>query len=291
MTATQTTPPAPSTPPPATPAGSGARAAIAARTLRRDNWRAEPTITAIVLIGFVIYSTWAAFKNADYYAGGLGANSRPYLSPFYSPCIASLCEHARSGANHQVHVPSVGIIGTWWPISPAILILIVPLGFRFTCYYYRKAYYRAIWQSPRACAVKEPHKRYSGESRFPLILQNVHRWFFYLGLLLNCILTWDAIEAFHFFNGWGMGLGSLVLVVNAALLWCYSLSCHSCRHIVGGRLKHFSRHPIRFKMWGFVSKLNAKHMQIAWCSLVFVALTDLYVRLVASGWVHDPRFF
>ncbi len=65
-----------------------------------------------------------------------------------------------------------------------------------------------------------------------------------------------------------MGFGTVVLVVNASLLWLYSLSCHSCRHIIGGRLKHFSRHPIRFKAWGVVSKLNARHMQIAWVSLI-----------------------
>jgi hypothetical protein len=82
-----------------------------------------------------------------------------------------------------------------------------------------------------------------------------------------------------------------MLVINALLLWSYSISCHSCRHVIGGRLKHFSRHPIRFKAWGFVSKLNARHMFFAWASLVFVALTDLYVRLVASGWITDPRFF
>ena len=278
MTATATEvpqgPPAPS---------PGPRAAITARTLRTDRWWAEPTITATVLLSFVAYSTWAAFQNANYYA-------RPYLSPLYSPCIASICGHARAGSK-IVHAPMVGVVGPWWAISPAILVLVVPLGFRFTCYYYRKAYYRSIWRSPAACAVKEPHKAYRGESRLPLILQNVHRYFFYLGLVLNCILTWDAIEAFHFANGWGMGLGTVVLLVNATLLWFYSLSCHSCRHIVGGRLKHFSRHPVRFKLWGFVSKLNARHMQIAWVSLVFVALTDLYVRLVASGWVHDPRFF
>jgi hypothetical protein len=262
---------------------SGPRAAIPAKTLRTDRWWAEPAITATVLLSFVAYSTWAAFQNANYYA-------RPYLSPFYSPCIATICGHARAGST-TVHAPMVGVVGPWWAISPAILVLVVPLGFRFTCYYYRKAYYRSIWQSPVACAVKEPHKAYRGESRLPLILQNVHRYFFYLGLILNCILTWDAIEAFHFANGWGMGLGTVVLVINASLLWTYSLSCHSCRHIVGGRLKHFSRHPIRFKLWGYVSKLNARHMQIAWVSLVFVAFTDLYVRLVASGWVHDPRFF
>jgi hypothetical protein len=278
MTATVTE--APQGPPPPRP---GPRAAIAAKTLRTDRWWREPAITATVLLSFVAYSTWAAFQNSNYYA-------RPYLSPFYSPCIATICGHARAGSKF-VHAPMVGVVGPWWAISPAILVLVVPLGFRFTCYYYRKAYYRSIWQSPVACAVKEPHKAYRGESRLPLILQNVHRYFFYLGLILNCILTWDAIEAFHFANGWGMGLGTVVLVVNATLLWTYSLSCHSCRHVVGGRLKHFSRHPIRFKLWGFVSKLNARHMQIAWVSLVFVAFTDLYVRLVASGWVHDPRFF
>ena len=146
--------------------------------------------------------------------------------------------------------------------------------------------------SPPACAVREPRRRYTGESRFPLIMQNAHRWFFYLGLLFNGILTWDAIEAFHWPSGWGhAGFGTLMLVLNATFLWSYSLSCHSCRHVVGGRLKHFSRHPVRFKLWGFVSKLNARHMLFAWVSLVFVALTDLYIRLVAVGWVHDPRFF
>jgi hypothetical protein len=265
---------------------SEARAAISARTLRKDRWWLQPTITAIVLIAFVIYATYAAFENADYYWA-------PYISPFYSPCVASVCDATRQGAMHGVHVPNVGIIGTWWPISPALLILIFPLGFRMTCYYYRRSYYRAIWQSPPACAVGEPHKRYTGETRFPLIIQNVHRYFFYFGLIFNVLLSYDAVVSFrNHQDQWGhMGLGSLVLVVNAVLLWLYSLSCHSCRHIIGGRLKHFSRHPVRYKMWGWVSVLNRRHMYLAWASLVFVALTDLYVRLVASGTIHDPRFF
>jgi hypothetical protein len=254
------------------------RAAIPDRTLRQDRWWLAPGITLVVLTAFVAYSTWAAFQNANYYA-------KPYLSPFYSPCVATIC--AKSGA------PYVGIVGPWWAISPALLVLIFPLGFRLTCYYYRRAYYRAFWLSPPACAVAEPHRRYTGETRFPLILQNVHRYFFYFGLALNCILTYDAVLAFQSPSGeWGhMGFGTIVLVVNASLLWLYSVSCHSCRHIIGGRLKHFSRHPIRFKAWGVVSKLNARHMQIAWVSLIVVALADLYVRLVASGWITDPRFF
>lgn len=262
----------------------GRRAAVPGRTLRKDRWWVDPLVTGTVLIAFVAYTTWAALKNADYYA-------QPYLSPLYSPCIASVCGHARAGGVITTHVPRLGIIGTWWPFTPAIFVLVVPGGFRLTCYYYRRAYYRSIWQAPTACAVREPHARYTGETRLPLILNNVHRYFFYLALLFNGILTWDAIEGFHFANGWGMGLGSLILVANAGFLWMYSLSCHSCRHIVGGRLKHFSRHPVRFKLWGWVSQLNARHKQFAWMSLIFVAFTDLYVRLVASGWIHDPRFF
>ena len=96
---------------------------------------------SLVLLAFVAYSTWAAFQNANYYA-------TPYISPFYSPCLAS-------PTARQVRAPpNVGIIGTWWAISPAILILIFPLGFRLTCYYYRRAYYRAFWLSPPACAVR-----------------------------------------------------------------------------------------------------------------------------------------
>ena len=267
----------------------GPRAAIAARTLRKDRWWVSPLISFSVLTGFVAYATYAAFVNGFYYA-------KPYISPFYSPCVATVC----GGDSHQRiqgagGVPHVGIFGPWWAISPAIIILIFPLGFRMTCYYYRRAYYRAFWMSPPACAVSEPHKKYSGETRFPLIVQNIHRYFFYAGLVFNVILTYDAVVAFveprsAAFGGGHVGLGSFVLLVNAILLWAYSLGCHSCRHIVGGRLKHFSKHPIRFKFWGLVTKFNARHMQMAWASLIFVALTDLYVRLAAAGWLGHGRW-
>jgi len=258
--------------PPSAP-GTGAR--IDMRTLRRDAWWLQPAITVAVLVAFIVYSTFRAFENANYYAA-------PYISPFYSPCIASNCTG-----------PKVGIFGSWWGLSPALLTLVFPLGFRLTCYYYRKAYYRSFWQSPPACAVSEPHRRYTGETRFPLIGQNVHRYFFYAGMIFNAILTYDAVVAFRNVNGqWGhAGLGTLVLIINAALLWLYTVSCHSCRHIVGGRLRNFSKHPLRYRAWTYVSILNGKHMQLAWASLLFVALTDFYVRLIASGTITDVRFF
>ena len=187
----------------------------------------------------------------------------------------------------------MGIFGTWWIISPSILILIFPLGFRLTCYYYRRAYYRAFWQSPPACGVADAHGRYTGETRFPLILQNVHRYFFFAAAFFNVILTIDAVEAFRLpgDGGIGVSLGTVVLVANATLLWLYSLSCHAARHMCGGNLRSFSAHPVRFKTWKFLSSLNARHMQFAWVSLVFVALTDLYVRLVAGGVFSDPKIF
>jgi hypothetical protein len=139
--------------------------------------------------------------------------------------------------------------------------------------------------------VPDARPRYTGETRFPLILQNIHRYFFYLALPFPLILTWDALRAFSFPDGFGIGLGTLILLVNALLLWLYTLSCHSCRHLCGGRLNTFSNAPVRFWMWRKVSALNARHMLLAWVSLVTVAVADLYVRLVASGAITDLRLF
>jgi len=241
-----------------------------------------PVITVTILTAFVAYATYAAIVNKDFYVGA--SAHRDLISPFYSPCLTQSCK--------VVGYPTpIGVI-SWWTISPAILILIVPLGFRLTCYYYRRAYYRSFWLSPPGCAVADAHGSYSGETRFPLILQNIHRYFFYLGLLFNIILTIDAVEAFREPGlGIGVSVGTIVLCVNAVCLWLYSLSCHACRHLCGGGTRMFSTSPLRYRLWKLVTPLNARHMQFAWLSLVVVALTDLYVRLVASGAFHDPRLF
>ncbi|HEX7740758.1 MAG TPA: hypothetical protein VF426_14035 [Marmoricola sp.] len=260
----------------ATGVDSATRARIGARTLRTDPWWRTPLAYGLTLGIVGLYLLYAVFINKDYYW-------EPYISPMYSPCLTANCV-ANSGW---------GWFGNIDPVTPALIIIVFPAGLRATCYYYRKAYYRSFFLSPPACAVPEPHKTYKGESRFPLIVQNVHRYFFYITLIFNGILTYDAVIAFRNHDGqWGhAGLGTLVLIVNATLLWAYNLSCHSCRHAVGGRLRHFSKHPVRYWMWSQATRLNTKHAQIAWASLVFVALTDLYVRLVASGAITDPRFF
>ena len=106
------------------------RAAIAAGTLRTDRWWAYPVTTFTVLLAFVGYVTYATIANRDYYAA-------PYISPFYSPCLSFHCGAVPGSAG----APHLGCFGTWWIITPAVIILVFPLGFRLTCYYYRKAYY------------------------------------------------------------------------------------------------------------------------------------------------------
>ena len=107
--------------------------------------------------------------------------------------------------------------------------------------------------------------------------------------------TFDMVLAFQSTDpasgetSFGFGLGTLILLINVVGLWLYTLSCHSCRHITGGRLKHFSKHPVRYKVWTGVSVLNARHMTFAWITIGTLILTDLYVMLVSSGTISDLR--
>jgi hypothetical protein len=257
-------------------AGAG-RAAIAARTLRTDRWWIPPLSTAVGLLAWIAYATVRVFQQKDYFVGDYN-----YLTPFYSPCISNGC--VPEASHFGTFLPDV-----WW-LPYAALTLPFLLLFRMTCYYYRKAYYRAFWFSPPACAVAEPHSTYSGETRFPLIGQNLHRYFFYAAVLISLINTYDAIKAFETGDGeFGIGLGNLVLLGNVVALWAYTASCHSCRSIIGGRLNHFSKHPVRYKLWGWVTRLNGKHMQLAWLTLATLAVTDFYIMAVSAGWFSDPR--
>jgi hypothetical protein len=253
------------------------------QTTRRDAWFLGPAVVLVVLSSFLVYATWAAFQNAHYTFG-------PYLSPFYSPELFGSSPHALFG-------PKPAAWPGWLPFSPALLILGIPAGFRFTCYYYRGAYYKAFWADPPACAVGEPRKAYRGEHAFPLILQNVHRYFLYLALLFLLILVHDVWKALWFKDAatgavhFGVGIGTLVMAINVVLLGGYTLGCHSLRHLVGGRLDRLSEHPFRMKSFACVSCLNRRHMGWAWPSLFSVAFTDVYIRLCSMGVWTDVRLF
>ncbi len=264
-------------------------------TKRTDTWWLQPVATLLGLLAFIVYSTWAAFQGAHYFLGGpsdIGAQH--LLSPFYSPVI---WDAAGITSGHAW----IGAQPGWWPVgllfSPALLILPFPGLFRFTCYYYRGAYYKAFWGDPVSCAVGEPKFRggdYRGEQKFPLVLQNVHRYALYIAIVFIAILAWDAWCSLWFtgadgLNHFGISVGSLVLTLNVTLLGGYTFGCHCWRHLVGGKHDCLSCSKMRHTAYTRVSWLNARHMLFAWLSLFGVGFCDLYVRLCSMGVWTDWR--
>jgi len=247
--------------------------------MRKDAWWLKPTLIFLGLSAFVVYSTWAAFQGTNYTSG-------PYLSPFYSPVLFGASPHAWFG-------PKPGFWPPWMPFSPALLILWAPAGFRLTCYYYRGAYYKAFWADPPSCTVGEPRKVYRGEQRWPLIIQNVHRYFLYLAAFVLLILAYDVWRALWFEDGgkihFGIGVGTIVLAVNVVLLSGYLFGCHSLRHLIGGFSDELARRKLRLQMYQCATCLNRRHMLWAWMSLISVMFADVYVRLCAMGIWHDIR--
>lgn len=256
-------------------------------TMRKDAWWLPSLATFLGFSAFIVYSTWAAFQGEHYSYG-------PYLSPMYSPLIWE-------AANQPLGTHAwFGVWPQWIPkvlmMTPAMLILWAPGGFRFTCYYYRGAYYKAFWADPVACAVGEPRSHYRGERKFPLVMQNVHRYFLYLALIFLVILLYDAIHAMFFLGldgkrHFGIRVGTLVMVLNVLLLGSYTLGCHSLRHLIGGGKDEISKYPIRFALYKFVSKLNGRHMMFAWFSLFWVGFSDFYIRMCSMGVFRDFRLF
>jgi len=250
------------------------------KTYRKDAWWAYPLFVFLALTFFVVYVTWAAWQGKNYWSG-------PYLSPLYSPELFGPSPHSWFGTQ-----PS------WWPdairFSPALFVLWAPGLFRLTCYYYRGAYYKAFWADPPSCTVSEPRKKYWGENSFPLIIQNIHRYFLYVALFFILFLGYDVWKALWFAGpsgkkDFGIGIGTLVLAVNVVLLAGYTFGCHSLRHLVGGFIDRLSGSPVRRKAYICVSCFNRRHMLWAWMSLFWVMFSDVYIRLCALGVWRDWR--
>lgn len=231
-------------------------------------WWIEPALTVICYSAFVIYATWSVFDqvNVVFY---------PYVSPFFSLWLGF----------GLIRVPIIGIL---LPILAA-----VPLGLRGSCYYYRKSYFRSFFWDPPACAIQELKRgRYRGETRFPWVLNNYHRYFLILSLITLVFLWADVVRAFTYQGSFFIGLGSVFMLVNVILLSLYTLTCHSFRYLMGGRIDAFSR--VRFgRAWHRIAMLlnyaNPRHGFYAWVSMFSVALTDVYIRLLMAGVIHEPR--
>ena len=227
------------------------------------NW-VYPTFVAVSLTAFSLYSAWVVlfFENGRY---------GPYLSAFNSP---------------EIHVSVAG-----FAIPTGIWIFWIPLVFRFTCYYYRKAIFRSFLWHPRSCAVGEPRRgTYRGETRF-FLFNNLHRFTFYITAAQVLVLWYDAIVAFFPGSGFHLGLGAALLLVNVICLSAYTFGCHAWRHLAGGGLDCFSCHRWRYRLWRRVTVLNVRHDRWAWASMFTVWGVDLYIRLLilgaipSAGWV------
>jgi hypothetical protein len=119
----------------------------------------------------------------------------------------------------------------------------------------------------------------------------------WVALVFIIMLAYDAWKALWFTNPatgqaeFGIGLGSLILIVNVCLLASYTWGCHVVRHVVGGFLNEVSKHPVCDFSYACVSSLNGRHQLFAWCSLFSVMSSDLYVRLCSMGVISDLRIF
>jgi hypothetical protein len=265
-------------------------------TVRKDDWKTGPTATFLGLMFFIVYSTAMAFQNEHYM-------HENYLSPFYSPVLVTQTTRtvtAADGSTTTEAIPgSAPVAHTWFgelpdawpaglPFSPAFLILAFPGAFRFTCYYYRKAYYRAFWANPAGCAVVPFRQgKYRGETNL-LLFQNLHRYALYFALIFIGMLGYDAALSYvREGQGFGVGLASIVLTLNVVFLGGYTFGCHSFRHLIGGRLNWFSKTGLGHALWKKSTWLNERHMNFAWISLFWVGFSDFFVRATSMGWIPD----
>jgi hypothetical protein len=259
-----------------------------AATARTDDWWLGWALTAGGLILFFGYLTLRAFQGTYMWSG----HGLAYMSPLVSPPLFTPAG-GYPGAVPLNHA-WFGAFPSWWPKfipqSPAFLLPTFAIVFRFTCYYYRKAYYRAFAASPPACAVKGNPIEYRGETRL-LLFQNLHRYALYAALALLIFLWYDAFRAFFSEGGrFGIGIGTLVLVINCALLSGYTFGCHSWRHLIGGRKDCFSCDAGAKRghfIWKKSTWFNQRHMLFAWLSLFWVAFTDFYISMVSRGVITD----
>ena len=262
---------------------AGIRASLGA-THRADRWWVAPVATALGLITFFGYLTLRAFNPTYVWYD-------PYISPTVAPPLFT------SIGVYPGSVPVdhawLGAFPAWWPSflpqSPSFFIPGLAIAFRFTCYYYRGAYYKSLFLTPPSCTVRGASRAYSGERTY-LLFQNLHRYTLYGAVFLLGCLWWEGLAAFFRNGRFGIGVGTTVMVINAALLTGYTFGCHSWRHLIGGRHDCFTceqRPTTSFKLWQGSTWLNERHMAFAWFSLVWVAFTDFYIYLVSSGSITD----
>jgi hypothetical protein len=137
--------------------------------------------------------------------------------------------------------------------APLLLILLLACGYR------SYAPMPSVGTTPEGRSRSEPFG----------LLRLLDRYFFYAAAAISVITTIDAVEAFKGKDGgFGFGIGTLIILANATLLWAYAAVCL----------------PISTRPTS-----RATQLRLAWITLCTLALTDFYVMALAAGWFSDPR--
>ena len=249
-------------------------------TNRIDNWLRQPLSMGLALVAVMIYTFWrvSPFGSNDIHYGVGAHHPDRVVSPIFSPDLANM----------------LGLEGLPEWANAAVLVLWIPFGFRGTCYYMRRVYYRSFFLTPVACWVDEPaiNKKlgYKGEKGL-FIANNLHRYFLYLAVIILGIKWYDVFLSTQGENGFILDIGTIVLAVESALLTMYVISCHAFRHVTGNFLDRWDGGlaEIAGKFQTFLNSkwVNRSHGFWFWTSLSFVFLGDIFVMLVANGTIPE----
>ncbi len=173
--------------------------------------------------------------------------------------------------------------------SPTVVILPLIGLFRLTCYAFRKYYHRHLFGHPPGCSVSErlneAKRAYSGETGF-FRVENLHRYFMYFSAAILPFFFYDFYLSLFWQHSLALRFGSLFMLADTLAVTIWVFSCHSVRHIIGGRLDCFSctfASRLGGSVFKFQSRLNARHEALAWASLALIIAADLYIRALAAG--------
>ena len=184
-------------------------------TLRRDAWWTELLPVIIVLGGFGLYATLRAFEGAFY---SLGTLSFAFLFSADRSAASLVAAFSRAaGARRPARV------------SRHLLLLPQSLLPRI---FSRSAGLRRGRASQAQISRRDQH--FLSSSRMSTATFYTWPLFFWA----FCGTT--PIKGFFFDGQFGIGVGSLILLFNVILLSFYTLSCHSLRHLAGGKMDCFS---------------------------------------------------
>ena len=181
-------------------------------------------------------------------------------------------------------IPEVdGLTDPWY--SPTVAVIPFVGLFRLTCYAYRKDYHRHLFNHPQACGIpvrNDSMKRtYTGETRF-FRIENFHRYFLYIAVAILPFFYYDVyLSVVDPSTAPVLTLGGVILLANSILVTLYTFSCHSVRHIIGGRKDCFAcpaSNRVKGKGYRFQSLFNEHHEALAWISLAMFFFVDLYIR-------------